>query len=43
MLGGAKRRGEDRRRHPLEGMMVQLVADKNGMRTTVFSDSEGPL
>ena len=26
---------------PLEGMMVQLISGKNGMRTTVFSDSDG--
>src|SRR3954466_3603473 len=41
MLGGAKGVVKTDAGIPLEGMMVQLIADKNGMRTTVFSDSEG--
>jgi len=41
LLGGAKGMVKTDAGIPLEGMMVQLISDKNGMRTTVFSDSEG--
>lgn len=41
LLGGAKGMVKTDAGTPLEGMMVQLISDKNGMRTTVFSDAEG--
>ena len=41
LLGGVHGVVKTNDNHVLEGMMVQLVAHKNSMRTTVFSNREG--
>jgi virginiamycin B lyase len=41
LIGGAKGQVKNDKGEPLEGMMVQLIADRNSMRTTVYSNAEG--
>src|SRR5215470_1980751 len=41
MLGGAKGSVTSDTGQALEGMMVQLVSQKNGMRTTVYTNVDG--
>jgi streptogramin lyase/mono/diheme cytochrome c family protein len=41
LTGGPKGRVKDGRGDPIEGIMVQLVADETAIRTTVFSRGDG--
>ncbi len=41
LLGGPHGVVKSNKGDPLEGMMVQLIAQKNAIRTTVYSDADG--
>jgi virginiamycin B lyase len=41
LTGGPKGIAKNARGEPIEGIMVQLIADKTAIRTTVFSHSDG--
>src|SRR6266849_1162787 len=41
LLGGPKGLVKSAKGEPLEGIMVQLIAQKNAVRTTVYSDHDG--
>ena len=41
MLGGPSGLVENDKNFPLEGMMVQLISKKSGVRTTVYSHTDG--
>jgi streptogramin lyase/mono/diheme cytochrome c family protein len=41
LTGGPKGRVKNARGEPIEGIMVQLIADTNAIRTTVFSHADG--
>ena len=41
LIGGPKGLVKNAKGEPIEGIMVQLIADKNAIRTTVFSHADG--
>src|SRR5689334_24882398 len=41
LLGGPKGVVKTSKGDPVEGMMVQLISQKNGVRTTVYTNDEG--
>src|SRR5258708_32346908 len=41
LTGGPKGLVKNNKGEPLEGIMVQLIAKKNGIRTTVYSHDDG--